>query len=74
MLSTLIAPDIVEYLDTGKIGARSIAGDRIMFARPGPELEYSENEARPAPCPSPVPHRPQKVADTEGTNPVWAFL
>jgi uncharacterized cupin superfamily protein len=44
MLSTLIAPDIVEYLDTGKIGARSVAGDRIMFARPGPELEYWEDE------------------------------
>src|SRR5207244_2891501 len=37
MLSTLIAPDIVEYLDTGKIGARSVAGERIIFARPGPE-------------------------------------
>jgi len=35
MLSTLIAPDIVEYLDTGKIGARSVAGERIIFARPG---------------------------------------
>jgi len=33
MLSTLIAPDIVEYLDTGKIGARSVAGERIIFAR-----------------------------------------
>jgi uncharacterized cupin superfamily protein len=44
MLSTLIAPDIVEYLDTGKIGARSVAGDRIMFARPGPELDYWEGE------------------------------
>src|ERR671922_240147 len=44
MLSTLIAPDIVEYLDTGKIGARSVAGDRILFARPGPELEYWEDE------------------------------
>src|SRR5580765_7024801 len=32
MLSTLIAPDIVEYLDTGKIGARSVAGERIIFA------------------------------------------
>ncbi len=40
MLSTLFAPDIVEYLDTGKIGARSVAGERIIFARPGPELEY----------------------------------
>ncbi|HEU0303300.1 MAG TPA: cupin domain-containing protein [Gaiellaceae bacterium] len=44
MLSTLIAPDIVEYLDTGKIGARSAAGDRIVFARPGPELDYWEGE------------------------------
>src|SRR6266511_3027686 len=44
MLSTLIAPDIVEYLDTGKIGARSVAGERIIFARPGPELEYWESE------------------------------
>ena len=35
MLSTLIAPDIVEYLDTGKVGARSVAGDRILFARRG---------------------------------------
>ena len=44
MLSTLIAPDIVEYLDTGKISARSVAGERIIFARPGPELEYWEDE------------------------------
>ena len=44
MLSTLIAPDIVEYLDTGKLGARSVAGDRILFARPGPELDYWEGE------------------------------
>src|SRR6187402_1945626 len=52
MLSTLIAPDIVEYLDTGKIGARSVAGERIIFARPGPELEYwrtkTSQETRPA--------------------------
>jgi uncharacterized cupin superfamily protein len=44
MLSTKIAPDVVEYLDTGKVGARSVAGDRIMFARPGPELDYWEGE------------------------------
>ena len=44
MLSTTIAPDIVEYLDTRKIGARSVTGDRIMFDRPGPELEYWEGE------------------------------
>ena len=44
MLSTKIAPDVVEYLDTGKVGARSVAGDRIMFGRPGPVLEYWEGE------------------------------
>lgn len=44
MLSTLLAPDIVEYLDTGKIGARSVAGERIVFARPGPEVDYWEGE------------------------------
>ena len=37
MLSTLVAPDIVEYLDTGKVGARSVAGERIMLSKPGPE-------------------------------------
>jgi uncharacterized cupin superfamily protein len=44
MLSTMIAPDVVEYLDSGKIGARSAKGERVMFARPGPELDYWEGE------------------------------
>ena len=44
MLSTRIAPDIVEYLDTGKLGARSVAGERIMFGKPGPDLDYWEGE------------------------------
>jgi len=44
MLSTVVAPDIVEYLDTGKVGARSVAGERILFAKPGPELDYWEGE------------------------------
>ena len=44
MLSTLIAPDIVEYLDSGKIGARSVAGERILLSRPGPMLDYWEGE------------------------------
>jgi uncharacterized cupin superfamily protein len=44
MLSTLIRPDIVEYLDSGKIGARSINGERIMLSRPGPTLDYWEGE------------------------------
>ncbi len=44
MLSTLLAPDIVEYPDSGKIGARSVAGERILLSRPGPDLEYWEGE------------------------------
>ena len=44
MLSTLIAPDIVEYPDSGKVGARSVAGERILLSRPGPMLDYWEGE------------------------------
>jgi uncharacterized cupin superfamily protein len=44
MLSTLLKPDVVEYLDTGKVGARSVDGERIMFGRPGPELDYWDGE------------------------------
>ena len=44
MLSTLLKPDIVEYLDSGKVGARSVAGERIMLGRPGPELDYWDGE------------------------------
>jgi uncharacterized cupin superfamily protein len=45
MLSTLIAPDLVEYPDSGKVGARSVAGERILLSRPGPMLEYWDGEA-----------------------------
>ena len=44
MLSTLIAPDIVEYIDSGKVGARSAAGERILLSRPGPILDYWDGE------------------------------
>ena len=44
MLSSLLKPDIVEYLDSGKIGARSVAGERILLSRPGPELDYWDGE------------------------------
>jgi uncharacterized cupin superfamily protein len=44
MLSTMIQPDVVEYLDSGKIGARGAKGERIMFARPGPDLDYYDGE------------------------------
>jgi uncharacterized cupin superfamily protein len=42
MISTLIKPDIVEY--SGKVGARSVAGEQIVFGRPGPILEYWDGE------------------------------
>jgi uncharacterized cupin superfamily protein len=44
MLSTLIKPDLVEYLDSGKVGARSVAGERILLSRPGPVLDYWDGE------------------------------
>jgi len=44
MISTLVAPDVVEYPDSGKVGARSVAGERILLGRPGPMLEYWDGE------------------------------
>jgi uncharacterized cupin superfamily protein len=44
MLSSMNAPDIVEYPDSGKVGARSVAGERILLSRPGPMLDYWEGE------------------------------
>jgi uncharacterized cupin superfamily protein len=44
MLSTRIDPDIVEYLDSGKVGARSLSGERILLSRPGPNLDYWDGE------------------------------
>jgi len=44
MLSSMIRPDIVEYPDSGKVGARSVAGERIILGRPGPMLDYWDGE------------------------------
>jgi uncharacterized cupin superfamily protein len=44
MLSTRIAPEIVEQVDSGKIGARSAEGEQILLARPGPRLDYWDGE------------------------------
>jgi len=44
MLSSMVRPDIVHYLDTDKVGASSVDGKRIMLARRGPTLEYWEGE------------------------------
>jgi hypothetical protein len=37
-------PDIVEYLDSGKVGARGADGERLMLSRPGPLLDYWDGE------------------------------
>lgn len=44
MLSTMIQPEIVEYIDSGKLGARDAKGERILLARPGPTLDYWDGE------------------------------
>jgi uncharacterized cupin superfamily protein len=44
MLSTAIQPDVVEYLDTGRILAHDATGEPIMFAQPGPQTDYWQGE------------------------------
>ena len=44
MLSSMVGPDIVDYIDTGKVYATDLAGKPIMFSRPGPTVEYWEGE------------------------------
>src|SRR3954454_13583696 len=44
MLSSMIAPDVIEYLDSGKVYARDARGEDLMFARPGPTADYWEGE------------------------------
>jgi uncharacterized cupin superfamily protein len=45
MLSSMVGPDIVDYIDSGKVYATDLAGEPIMFSRPGPTLDYWEGEA-----------------------------
>ena len=44
MLSSMIRGEIIEYLDTGKVLAKDVEDEDIMFARPGPTVEYWEGE------------------------------
>ena len=44
MLSSMVAPDVVHYVDTEKVAASSADGKPIMLARRGPTLEYWEGE------------------------------
>ena len=44
MLSTLLKPDVIEYLDSGKVSATSPADGRLFRARVGPDVEYWDGE------------------------------
>jgi uncharacterized cupin superfamily protein len=44
MLSSMIAGEIIEYLDTGKVLAKDVEDEDIVFARPGSTVEYWEGE------------------------------
>ena len=44
MLSTKLWPEIVEYLDSGKIGSRDAKGERLFLARRGEPAEYWDGE------------------------------
>jgi uncharacterized cupin superfamily protein len=44
MLSTLLLPDVIEYLDSGKVSATSPADGRLFRARVGPDVEYWDGE------------------------------
>jgi uncharacterized cupin superfamily protein len=44
MLSTMVVPEIVEYLDSGKVGSRDANGERLFLARPGPPVDYWDGE------------------------------
>ena len=44
MISSMVTPDLVEYPDSGKVGARSVSGEPILMSRPGPLLDYWDGE------------------------------
>jgi uncharacterized cupin superfamily protein len=44
ILSTKIAPEFVEYPDSGKIGARDARGERAFIVQSGPQLDYWDGE------------------------------
>jgi uncharacterized cupin superfamily protein len=44
MLSTVVSPEIIEYLDSGKILLKDAKDDDIFQGRLGPELDYWDGE------------------------------
>src|SRR6187455_733228 len=45
MLSTLLAPDVVEYADSGKVSVIDAKGKRLFREFRGPDAEYWEGES-----------------------------
>ena len=45
MLSTLLAPDVVEYADSGKVSVVDAKGKRLFREFRGPDAEYWEGES-----------------------------
>ena len=45
ILSTMNAPELVEYPDSGKVGARDANGKRLLMIRPGEQLDYWDGES-----------------------------
>ena len=44
MLSTMIRPEILEYPDSGKVGASNAGGERLFMGRLGEPLDHWEGE------------------------------
>ena len=44
MLSSVVRPDVVDDIDSGKIYATDLAGEPIMVARPGPTVDHREGK------------------------------
>ena len=44
MLSTNVLPEVLEYPDSGKVGARSADDERIFLMRRGPDADYWDGE------------------------------
>jgi uncharacterized cupin superfamily protein len=44
MISTMIQPEVVHYADSGKYGARTALGERLLLMRPDGLLEYWDGE------------------------------
>ena len=44
MLSSLVMPEIVEYLDSGKVGTRDARGERLFLSKAGEPAGYWDGE------------------------------